>query len=117
MAATRLFAHDLATQPAVCRMIEEQRQCRKELICRSTYLAGAGGDLDGSAQCLEDVVLVDAKIDNLLASLRTSKCVQQNAKTQRIQVQPRARSRAMSVVRDLDKAIKKQDDASASTAL
>ena len=111
MAAIRLIAHDLATQPEVCRKVVEQRQCRKKLVARSTYLASDGGDVDSLAQCLEDVVVVDYEIDTLLASLRTAGCVQQNAKTQGIQVKQstvlaRTRSQLVSTLRGLDHVVR-----------
>ena len=122
MADTRLTAHDRKTQPEVCKLIDAERARRKKSLGRATYLVGVGGDADDAAQCRADAVLAEGRLDTLLASLRTSACVQQNVTTQRIQVQQsaglrHAREQAMAVVRSLDQAIKKQDESSASTAL
>ena len=122
MADARLTAHDRATQPEVCKLVDAERLRRKKSMGRSLYLDDAGGDADVAAQCRADAVLADAKISTLLASLRTSACVQQNVTTQRIQGQQsaelvRLRAQATAFVRSVDRVIKKQGEASASTAL
>ena len=122
MADTRLTAHDRKTQPEVCKLIDAERARRKKSLGRSSYLVDAGGDADVVAQSRADAALAECRVDTLLANLRTSACVQQNVTTQRIQVQQsaglgRARAQAMAVVRSIDRAIEKQGEASASTAL